>query len=155
MQNTEHGNDNFFIKKNGFKELWALGHIVSGLWIAVDQNKVAAVLHRPIPQDVKDVQSFLGFANYYRSHLDAFARTSGPLYKLVQKGVAFEMMKDRVESWMKLKEQMTTAPFLLHPNFSLPSKLYVDASFEGLGAALQQIQTINDKPYEGPICFLL
>ncbi|MBW0531469.1 hypothetical protein O181_071184 [Austropuccinia psidii MF-1] len=38
-------------------------------------------------------------------------------------------------------------------NFKLPFKLYIDASGDGIGAALNQVQIINDKPVEGPICF--
>ncbi|MBW0542604.1 hypothetical protein O181_082319 [Austropuccinia psidii MF-1] len=39
------------------------------------------------------------------------------------------------------------------PDFKLPFKLYIGASGDGLGAALQ-VQIINDKPVEGPICFI-
>ncbi|MBW0533088.1 hypothetical protein O181_072803 [Austropuccinia psidii MF-1] len=39
------------------------------------------------------------------------------------------------------------------PDWKLPFKLYIDACGEGLGAALHQVQIVNDKPYEGPICF--
>ncbi|MBW0528343.1 hypothetical protein O181_068058 [Austropuccinia psidii MF-1] len=49
---------------------------------------------------------------------------------------------------------LTTAPLLLIPEFELPFKLYIDASGDGLGAALHQVQIINDKPVEGPICFI-
>ncbi|MBW0528255.1 hypothetical protein O181_067970 [Austropuccinia psidii MF-1] len=40
------------------------------------------------------------------------------------------------------------------PHFKLPFKLYIDASRDGPGAALHQVQIINDKPVEGPICFI-
>ncbi|MBW0554320.1 hypothetical protein O181_094035 [Austropuccinia psidii MF-1] len=39
-------------------------------------------------------------------------------------------------------------------NWKLPFKLYINACREGLGAALHQTQIINDKPVEGPICFI-
>ncbi|MBW0565802.1 hypothetical protein O181_105517 [Austropuccinia psidii MF-1] len=39
-------------------------------------------------------------------------------------------------------------------DFTLPFKLYIDALGDGLGAALHQVQIINNKPVEGPICFL-
>ncbi|MBW0535549.1 hypothetical protein O181_075264 [Austropuccinia psidii MF-1] len=39
-------------------------------------------------------------------------------------------------------------------DWKLPFKLYIDACGEGLGAALHQTQIINDKPVEGPICFI-
>ncbi|MBW0563982.1 hypothetical protein O181_103697 [Austropuccinia psidii MF-1] len=49
---------------------------------------------------------------------------------------------------------LTTAPLLLIPDLNLPFKLYIDASGDGLGAALHQVQIINDKPVEVPICFI-
>ncbi|MBW0531959.1 hypothetical protein O181_071674 [Austropuccinia psidii MF-1] len=44
----------------GFKELKALGHVVSGLSLGIDKNKVAAVLLKPMPQNKKEIQSFFG-----------------------------------------------------------------------------------------------
>ncbi|MBW0535076.1 hypothetical protein O181_074791 [Austropuccinia psidii MF-1] len=40
------------------------------------------------------------------------------------------------------------------PDWKLPSKLYIDACGEGLGAALHKVQIVNDKTYEGQICFI-
>ncbi|MBW0561493.1 hypothetical protein O181_101208 [Austropuccinia psidii MF-1] len=39
-----------------FKELKALGHVVSGLSLVIDKNKVAAVFLNPIPQNKKEIQ---------------------------------------------------------------------------------------------------
>ncbi|MBW0540788.1 hypothetical protein O181_080503 [Austropuccinia psidii MF-1] len=64
------------------------------------------------------------------------------------------MTADRVKAFESLRQGLTTAPLLLIPNFKPPFKLYIDASGDGLGAALHQIQIINDKPVEGPICFI-
>ncbi|MBW0589851.1 hypothetical protein O181_129566 [Austropuccinia psidii MF-1] len=46
----------------GFKELKALGHVVSGLSLGIDKNEVAEVFLKPIPQDKKEIKSVLGFA---------------------------------------------------------------------------------------------
>ncbi|MBW0514480.1 hypothetical protein O181_054195 [Austropuccinia psidii MF-1] len=64
------------------------------------------------------------------------------------------MTVDRVKDFESLRQAFTTAPLLLIPDFHLPFKLYIDASADGLGAAIQQIHIINDKPVEGPICFI-
>ncbi|MBW0460930.1 hypothetical protein O181_000645 [Austropuccinia psidii MF-1] len=40
------------------------------------------------------------------------------------------------------------------PDFKLPFKLYIDSSGDALGSELHQVNIINDKPIEGPICFL-
>ncbi|MBW0578377.1 hypothetical protein O181_118092 [Austropuccinia psidii MF-1] len=138
----------------GFKELKALGHVVSGLSLGIDKNKVAAVFLKPMPQNKKEIQSFLGFSGYYRQHIKDFASIARPLYKLCDKDTVFEMTVDRVKAFESLREAFTTAPLLLMPDFKLPFKLYIDASGDGLGAALHQAQIINDKPVEGPICFI-
>ncbi|MBW0562277.1 hypothetical protein O181_101992 [Austropuccinia psidii MF-1] len=64
------------------------------------------------------------------------------------------MTVDTVKAFDSLRQALSTAPLLLMPDFKMPFKLYIDASGEGLGAALHQVQIINDKPVEGPICFI-
>jgi putative transposase len=64
------------------------------------------------------------------------------------------MTADRMRAYESLKLALTTAPLLFHPNPTRPFKLYVDACFEGIGAALHQVQVVNDKELEGSICFI-
>ncbi|MBW0554234.1 hypothetical protein O181_093949 [Austropuccinia psidii MF-1] len=45
----------------GYKEIQALGHVVSGLSLGIDKNKVTAVFLNPMPQNKKEVRSFWGF----------------------------------------------------------------------------------------------
>ncbi|MBW0482048.1 hypothetical protein O181_021763 [Austropuccinia psidii MF-1] len=137
-----------------YSELKALGHVVSGLSLGIDKNKVAAVLLKPMPQAKKEMQSFLGFAGYYRQHIKDFARIAKSLYKLCDQQTVYEMTEERVTEYEGLKNSLKNAPFLLMPNWNLPFKLYIDACGEGLGAALHQTQIINDKPGERPICFI-
>ena len=53
-----------------------------------------------------------------------------------------------------IRKALMTAPILGMPDFEKPFKLYVDASFDGLGAALHQEQLINGKLGEVAICFI-
>ncbi|MBW0548380.1 hypothetical protein O181_088095 [Austropuccinia psidii MF-1] len=64
------------------------------------------------------------------------------------------MTVDRVKAFESLRQALTTATLLLMPDFKLPFKLYIDASGDGVGAALHKVQIINDKPVEGPICVI-
>ena len=73
----------------GYGELKALGHIVSGLTLAVDQNKVSAVLKKPMPQNRIEMMSFLGFCSYYRQHMSKFSMVSKSLYKVCGNNVIF------------------------------------------------------------------
>ncbi|MBW0526643.1 hypothetical protein O181_066358 [Austropuccinia psidii MF-1] len=69
----------------GQKELLALGHKVSGLILAIDQNKVAAVLLKQVPKNIKGIPSLLGLSSYYRNHIRNFAHITSSLYKLCSK----------------------------------------------------------------------
>ncbi|MBW0536958.1 hypothetical protein O181_076673 [Austropuccinia psidii MF-1] len=121
-----------------FKELKALGHVVSRLSLGIDKNKVAAMLLRPMPHKKKELKLLLGFVGYYRKHIKDFALIARPLSKLCDKDTVFEMTVDRVKAFESLRQALSTAPLLLMPDFKLPFKLYIDASGEGLGAALHQ-----------------
>ncbi|MBW0508085.1 hypothetical protein O181_047800 [Austropuccinia psidii MF-1] len=138
----------------GFEELKALGHSVSGLSLGIDKNKVAAVLLKPIPQNKKEMMSFLGFASYYRQHLKDFAILAKSLYRICDQQTVFEITQGRIKAYEKMKKALTEAPLLLIPDWNIPFKLYIDAFGDGLGAALHQVQIIYDKPTEGPVWYI-
>ncbi|MBW0554186.1 hypothetical protein O181_093901, partial [Austropuccinia psidii MF-1] len=98
--------------------------------------------------------SFLGFPNYYRQHLKDFSIHSRSLYRICDQQTVFEMTQERIKADEKIRYALTNAPLLLMPDWKLLFKLYIDACGEGLGAALHQVQIVNDKPYKGPICFI-
>ncbi|MBW0519997.1 hypothetical protein O181_059712 [Austropuccinia psidii MF-1] len=64
------------------------------------------------------------------------------------------MTVNRVKAFESLRQSLTTSPLLLIPDFQICFKLYIDASGDGLGAALHQLHIITEKPVEGPICFI-
>ncbi|MBW0499035.1 hypothetical protein O181_038750 [Austropuccinia psidii MF-1] len=134
-----------------YSELKELGHVVSGLSLGIDKNKVAAVLLKPIPQTKKETQSILGFSGYYRQHIKKFSRISKSFSRLCDQQTVYEMTEERVKAYEELKNALTNAPYLLIPDWKLPFKLFIDACGEGLVAALHQTQIINDKPVKEPI----
>ncbi|MBW0561608.1 hypothetical protein O181_101323 [Austropuccinia psidii MF-1] len=138
----------------GFKELEALGHVVSGLTFGIDKNKVSAVFLKYMPQNKQEIQSSLGFSGYYRKHIEDFASIERPLYKLCDKDTVFQITVDRVKAFEYLRQALTTASLLLMPEFKMPFKLHIDASGDGLGATLHHVQIITDRTVEGPICLI-
>ncbi|MBW0590893.1 hypothetical protein O181_130608 [Austropuccinia psidii MF-1] len=101
------------------------------------------------------MQSFLGLASYYRSHIKNFAHRTSSLYKLCSKDVVFEITKERRDTYERIKHELTNAPVLILTDFELPFKLYTDAACsQGLGAALHQRQIVNGEPREGVICYI-
>ncbi|MBW0483522.1 hypothetical protein O181_023237 [Austropuccinia psidii MF-1] len=77
----------------GQQELLELGHKVSGISLDIDQTKVAAVLQKPVPNNIKEIQYFLGFASYYRNHIKNFSHITSSLFKLFSKDLVFEITK--------------------------------------------------------------
>ncbi|MBW0542468.1 hypothetical protein O181_082183 [Austropuccinia psidii MF-1] len=129
----------------GPQELLALGHKVSVPSVAIDQNKVAAVLQKPVPRNIKEMKSFLGFASYYRIHIKTFAHITSSLYKLCSKDVVFEITKERRDAYERIKYELTNAPVLILPDFELLFKLYIDEAYsQGLGEALHQRQIVDE-----------
>ncbi|MBW0530615.1 hypothetical protein O181_070330 [Austropuccinia psidii MF-1] len=138
----------------GLEEIKGLGHIVSGLRLRIDKNKVAAVLLKPIPQNKKEMMLFLSFSSYYRKHLKDFAILAKSLYRICDQNTVFEMTRERIEAYEKIRKYLTEAPLLLMPDCNIPSKLYIDGCGDGSGEALHQVQIIDDKPTEGPVCYI-
>ncbi|MBW0468501.1 hypothetical protein O181_008216 [Austropuccinia psidii MF-1] len=132
-----------------------LRHKVSGLSLAIGQNKVAAVLQKPVPRNIKEMQYFFGFASYYRNKIKSFANITSSLYKLCSKYVVFEITKERRVAYERIKNEFTNAPVLIFPDFELPFKLYIDAACsQGLGAARHQRQIVDGEPRVGVICYI-
>ncbi|MBW0564709.1 hypothetical protein O181_104424 [Austropuccinia psidii MF-1] len=98
--------------------------------------------------------SFLGFASSDRQHLEDFEIIAKSLYRICDQQKVFEMTPERIEAYEKIRKALTEAPLLLMPYWNINFKLYISASGDGLGEALHQVQIIDDKPTEGPVCYI-
>lgn len=120
------------------KEVEFLGHVVSKQGITTDPKKTAAVKDWPVPKNVKQVRSFVGFCSYYRRFIPNFATVAKPLHRLSEKQKSFEWTQECEAAFSKLKEMMTQTPILAHPDFSKHFILDTDASDVAIGAVLSQ-----------------
>jgi hypothetical protein len=97
-------------------EVSFLGHIISQGGIAVDPSKIKDVLSWNVPQNVSDIQSFLGLAGYYRRFIEGFSRITKPMNELLGKDKDFEWSAECEGSFQKLNKRLTTAPMLVMPD---------------------------------------
>ena len=72
------------------QEVKFLGYIVSREGLKMDSKKIEAITSWPKPTIVKEVQSFLGFANFYRQFIKDYSKIAVPLTNLTKKDQAFE-----------------------------------------------------------------
>lgn len=121
-----------------YSEMLFIGHIVSKGTIRPDPAKLRAVKEIPVPQNLAELRSFLGLANYYHDFIAGFALTCRPLYKLTRKNEVFEWNGDCDAAFNSIKSSLIAAPCLFAPNFKLPFILQTDASGIGIAAVLTQ-----------------
>ena len=102
------------------KEVYFLGHIVSTHGITPDPQKTSKVKEWPTSTTVKEIQQFLGLANYYRRFIQDFATIAKPLHRLTEHNRTFQWTKECQQSFSTLKNHLTSAPVLALPNWSRP-----------------------------------
>ena len=87
-------------------------------------------------RNVKEVQKFLGLANYYRRFIKDFARIAALLYVLVRKKQKWKWKKEQEEAFKRLKAVFTTEPVLAIPDIDREMKVEADASDYAIGRVL-------------------
>ncbi|KAJ1208422.1 hypothetical protein NDU88_003808 [Pleurodeles waltl] len=115
-----------------------LGVIFTPQCMVMAEKKVKAVSDWPTPKTVRDVQCFLGFANFYRRFINHFSQTVAPITKLLRKKEKFVWSPEADQAFSTLKEAFSTAPVLTHPDANQPFILEADASDIAIGAVLSQ-----------------
>jgi hypothetical protein len=93
-----------------------LGLIIEPTVIKMDPKKVDTLKNWTVPKTVKDVQAFLGFANFYRRFIRGFSelQEASPLTRLTHKDILFGLIPEAQATFNALKEAFTTAPILTH-----------------------------------------
>ena len=82
--------------------------------LTMADNKIHSILDWPKPWKVKDVLSFLGFANFYQRFIHNYLEITVPLTRLTQKGLTWDFNEDCRAAFQTLKEAFTKALVLAH-----------------------------------------
>jgi len=107
------------------REVEFLGVVIGPRGIEMQKEKVEGVLNWPAPKNVKEVQKFLGLANYYRRFIKDFAKISALLHVLVRKEQKWKWEKEQEEAFRRLKEVFTTEPVLAIPDIDREMRVNV------------------------------
>ena len=122
-------------------EIEFLGYMISDTGINMAQDKVQTVLEWKRPKSQKEVQAFMGFANFYRRFIKDFSKLAKPLTDTTAeqfKGKNWRWSELCEKAFEALKQRFTTAPVLRHYDPTLPIIVETDASDFAIGAVLLQ-----------------
>jgi len=118
------------------REVEFLGVVIGPKGVEMQREKVKGVLNWPAPRNVKEVQKFLGLANYYRRFIKDFARIAALLHVLVRKEQKWKWKKEQEEVFENLKAGFTTEPVLAIPDIDKEMRVEADASDYVTGGVL-------------------
>ena len=124
-----------------------MGFTVTANGLQASPAKKEAVQQWPRPRTVKEVQSFLGFCNYYRKFVQhCKGAIAAPLTALTRDTQAWRWTKVEQDAFEELKNCLISAPTLIIPNPDLPFTLMTDASNIAIGAVLTQDHGHGQQP---------
>jgi len=133
------------------REVGFLGVVIGPEGIKMEKEKVKGVLEWPTPKCVKDMQKFLGLANYYRRFIEGFASIARLLYDMVKKDKKWEWTEKHERAFGELKKRFTEELVLAAPDLDKKMRMEVNASDYATGGVLSM--ECEDKLWR-PVAFL-
>ena len=127
------------LKKSTFatSEVEYLGIIVKLGQLAMDPIKLNDIVQWPTPSKVKDIRSFLGFANFYQQFIPNYFTITRPLIDLTKKNLSWNWTSSQQQAFNHLKRLFLSQPILHIPNLSSSFAIATNASKFASGAILQ------------------
>jgi len=114
--------------------------------------KVAGVAEWPKPTNKREVQSFLGFANFYWRFIQDFSHHARPLFDLTRNNQKWKWGTSEAAAFWKLKEIVTSAPVLTTPTDDKPFRIEANSSDFVMGVVLSQLSAEDRKWH--PVAYL-
>ena len=126
----------------GVESLEFLGHQVDQHGIRPLEEKVDAVRHFPRPTSQRKLRQFLGLVNFYHRFIPGCARILQPLHNMLtgssKSDRCLVWTPDAEAAFTQVKEALSNATLLVHPQSDAPTCIITDASDIAVGAVLQQ-----------------
>ena len=96
--------------------------------VRIEKEKIQGVIEWLVPKSVKDVQKFLGLANYYRWFVKNFAKIAKPLHEITRKENKWSWRERQQKAFEELKERFMMEPVLVTPDLDKEMRVEVDTS---------------------------
>ncbi|XP_039747900.1 uncharacterized protein K02A2.6-like [Pararge aegeria] len=116
-----------------------LGFVINGEGIHPAPSKIEAVVKTPEPQNVQELQAFLGLYNFYERFIPHKATILEPLHRLLDKSQTWQWTQRERDAFNKAKQLLTFETTLVHYDLYKPLILTCDSSQYGVGAVLSHV----------------
>lgn len=124
-----------------------LGHILEKDRISPLTDNVIAIREFPTSKSKTNIRQFLGKVNFYHRYIPNYSQLLEPLHNTLRKDVPFSWTEECQQSFEKVKSYLISGPVLAVFDRNKVTNIYTDASIEGIGAVLKQVQSDNsEKP---------
>lgn len=117
-----------------------LGHIIQNNSVKPLKDNLISIKNFPVPKTQKNIRQFLGKINFYHEYIPRSAIILDPLHNLLRKNQKFVWSDECQRAFDMIKSLLCSQPVLEIFDQDLPINIYTDASLEGVGAILKQIQ---------------
>ena len=117
-----------------------LGHHVSINGTRPLMAKLTTIASQAQPTSLTELRAFLGLTNYYRDYVRNYSQLAAPLYELLRKAVPWKWQPHHAAALQALQSAFTDTPILSHPSETDTFILDTDASDDGIGGVLSQVQ---------------
>jgi len=110
------------------REVGLLGVIIEEKGVRMEKEKVQEVVEWAVLKNVKNVQKFLGLANYYRQFVKDFAKIARLLHEMMGKEIKWSWGEKQQKAFEKLKKRFMTELVLVTPNLDREMRVEVGVS---------------------------
>ncbi|KAG2191768.1 hypothetical protein INT47_010343, partial [Mucor saturninus] len=122
------------------KEIYLLGFHIAPEGITMDRRKLVNVLEFPLPRTGKDIQSYCGLINYFRTLIPNVSSIMSPLDSLRNEKSITHLWTDKHQTaFDNLKKALLSDLVLSYPDMNSRFCISCDASLNGIGAVLYQV----------------
>lgn len=133
------------------KKVEFLGFIVNTEGVSADPSRIETIQSWPKPTSLRELQVFLGFANFYRRFIARYAELTVALTALLKKEIAFTWGSDQQAAFDMLKTRFTEAPIMRYFDPLRKIRIETDASQFAIAAILSQL--FEDEKWH-PVAFI-
>ena len=146
--------DNDLFVKHVWKvrEVGVLGVVIKPDEVKMEKEKVQEVVDQPVPRSVKNVQKFLGLANYYKQFVKDFARIAKPLHEITRNDIQWSQRERQQNIFEELKETFTIELILVILNLDKEIRVETDMS----NFAIEEVLLMKCKDEkQRPVAYIL